>query len=64
MLFESRSVVEAEKRAVRIEVPLPEAKETHNEMSFAPSLPLSEITPPPPISKVLHDLYQEDNRAS
>ena len=67
MLLESRSMVEAEKRAVRIEVPLPEAKETHHETSFAPSLPLSEITAPPPITKVLHDVYdvcREDNRAS
>lgn len=64
MLSESRGVIEAEKRSVRIEVPLPQPKETHEEMSFAPSLPLSEITAPPPISKVLHDVYQEDNRAS
>ncbi len=64
MLSESRGAIEAEKRAVRIEVPVPQAKETHQEMSFAPSLPLSEITAPPPISKVLHDVYQEDTRAS
>ena len=67
MLLESRSLLETEKRAVRIEVPLPEAKEAHHETSFAPSLPLSEITAPPPISKVLHDVYdvsREDNRAS
>ena len=64
MLAESRGLIEAEKRAVRIEVPLPQPKETHDEMSFAPSVPLSEITAPPPISKVLHDVYQEDTRAS
>lgn len=64
MLSESRSRIEFEKRAVRIEVPLTEPKETKEELSFAPSLPLSEITAPPPISKVLHDLYQEDTRAS
>ena len=64
MLSESRSLIEAQKRAVRIEVPLPDPKETHHEMSFAPSLPLSAIQAPPPISKVLHDLYQEDTRAS
>ena len=64
MLSESRGMIEAEKRAVRIEVPLPQPKETHDEMSFASSLPLSEITAPPPISKVLHDVYQEDTRAS
>ena len=64
MLSESRAAIEAEKRAVRIEVPLPQPKETHDERTFAPSLPLSEITAPPPISKVLHDVYQEDTRAS
>ncbi len=64
MLFESRSMVEAERRAVRIEVPVPEAKQTRPEMSFAPSLPLSEISAPPPISKVLQDVYQEDTRPS
>ncbi|HEX8078261.1 MAG TPA: hypothetical protein VF511_10645 [Chthoniobacterales bacterium] len=64
MLAESRSRAETEKRAVRIEVPLPEPKETRDEMRFAPSLPLSEITAPPPISKVLHDVYQDDTRAS
>ena len=64
LLLESRSVIESEKRAVRIEVPLPEPKQTHDELSFAPSVPLSEITAPPPISKVLHDVYQEDTRAS
>ncbi len=64
MLAESRGLMEAEKRAVRIEVPVPQAKEIHEEMSFAASLPLSEITAPPPISKVLHDVYQEDTRAS
>jgi hypothetical protein len=64
LLLESRSVIESEKRAVRIEVPLPDPKPTHEELSFAPSVPLSEITAPPPISKVLHDVYQEDNRAS
>jgi hypothetical protein len=64
MLSESRGMIEAEKRAVRIEVPLPQPKEMHDEKSFAPSLPLSEITAPPPISKVLHDVYQDDTRAS
>jgi len=27
-------------------------------------LPLSEICAPPPISKVLHDVYQDETRAS
>jgi hypothetical protein len=64
MLVESRNLLESEKRAVRIEVPLPQATETHDERRFAPSVPLSEITAPPPISKVLHDVYQEDTRPS
>ena len=38
--------------------------EAHEEMSFAPSLPLSAISAPPPISKVLHDVYQDETRAS
>lgn len=64
MLVESRSLMVAEKRVVRVEVPVPEAKETRDEMRFEPSLPLSSITAPPPIATVLRDVYQEDTRAS
>jgi hypothetical protein len=57
MLLESREMVEAEKSNVKTEQQAPEAPE---EMTFAPSLPLSAISPPPPISKVLHDVYQDE----
>ena len=64
LLLEGRSLVESDRRAVRVEIPVPERKETRQEVSFAPSVPLSAITAPPPISKVLRDVYQEENRAS
>ena len=61
LLAESRALVEVEKSNVKPEQQVTEAPE---EMSFAPSLPLSAISPPPPISKVLHDVYQDETRAS
>jgi len=61
LLVESRAVVEIEKSKVESE---PKVAEAPEEMSFAASLPLSAITPPPPISKVLHDVYQDETRAS
>jgi hypothetical protein len=61
LLVESRAVVEAEKS--KVEPEQQRVTEAPAEMSFAPSLPLSAITPPPPISKVLHDVYDE-TRAS
>lgn len=64
MLAESRERLEAEKLNVRPEKQAEEAKETAQEMSFAPSLPLSAISAPPPISKVLHDVYQDETRAN
>lgn len=33
-------------------------------LAFASSLPFSSISPPPPISKVLHDVYQDESRAN
>ena len=57
LLMESRGVLETEKRALP---QAPEVSEPHNEMKFAPSVPLSLISPPPPISKVLHDVYQDE----
>jgi len=64
MLIESRTLLEAEKLGERPEKRVSEANETHEESTFAPSLPLSEISAPPPISTVLHDLYPEETRAS
>ncbi|HEY0367456.1 MAG TPA: hypothetical protein VGC73_13380 [Pyrinomonadaceae bacterium] len=57
LLFESRELMDAELHAEKEEKQAPEATETHNQPMFAPSLPLSAITAPPPISKVLHDVY-------
>jgi hypothetical protein len=64
-LLESRDLMVAEPQAVKEEKQqIPEATVTHNEPMFAPSMPLSAISAPPPISKVLHDVYQDETRAS
>lgn len=57
LLAESRNLLENETHRVA-EVPEP-----REEMKFAPSVPLSAISPPPPISKVLHDVYQDETTA-
>ena len=64
LLIESRSLLEAEKVKAQPEKQSQEAKETHREVTFSASMPLSEISAPPPISKVLHDVYQDETRAS
>ena len=61
LLMESRGVVESEPPAA----PQPaEIKETHQEVKFTSSMPLSSISPPPPISKVLHDVYQDETTST
>ena len=62
MLIESRSLLGAEKIKAQPEKPAPEL--THKEVTFSASMPLGEISAPPPISKVLHDVYQDETRAS
>jgi hypothetical protein len=57
LLVDSRELMEAEQPAVKEEKQVPEATETRNEPMFAPSMPLSAISAPPPIAKVLHDVY-------
>ena len=65
MLMDSRSLVDAEKRlGLQSEKRVIVTKEPEQEMTFAPSLPLSAISAPPPISKVLHDVYADETRAS
>ena len=64
LLSESRALAAVEPHAVTEEKHAPEAMETPKEPSFAPSLPLSAITAPPPISTVLRDVYQDETRAS
>ena len=65
LLMESRGIVDRETQAApRITASKTEAGEVHEtpscETRFAPSVPLSLISPPPPISKVLHDVYQDE----
>jgi len=61
ILLESRAQIETEQSNVKPEAQVVEAPQ---EMTFAPSMPLSAISAPPPISKVLHDVYQDETRAS
>lgn len=64
LLMESRGALKNEKQTgapPRIETASAEKHETTlAETKFAPSAPLSSITPPPPISTVLHDVYPEE----
>jgi len=65
LLGDSRALMDAQPQVVKEEKPLPEA--TEPEKVFAASLPLSAISAPPPISTVLHDVYdvcQDETRAS
>ena len=65
LLSESRELMAVEQQAAQEEKQqVPEAAVTHNEPMFAPSMPLSAISAPPPISKVLHDVYQDETRAN
>ncbi len=57
MLLESRGQVDTGKRSAKNEKAI-------DEMTFAASSPLSEISAPPPISKVLQDVYQDETRAN
>jgi tetratricopeptide (TPR) repeat protein len=67
MLMESRALLDAEERhGLHAEKRVAEVKEPaqpEKEATFAPSLPLSAISAPPPISKVLHDIYSDETRA-
>ena len=62
MLLESRGALDAEKLKAQSENPVQESKD--REVTFSASRPLSEISAPPPISKVLHDVYQDETRAN
>ena len=64
MLCESRGLVEAEKNAVKEQTHVPEVVHAREEVSFNSSAPLGAITAPPPILKVLHDVYQDETRAN
>ena len=62
LLMESRSMLESEAKVEQI----PEVHEAppRTEMKFAASMPLSAISPPPPIASVLHDVYPDDTSAT
>ncbi len=67
LLLESRALMATEQHAATEEKPASPATETHNEPMFAPSMPLGAISAPPPIAKVLHDVYdvyQDETRSS
>lgn len=61
MLVNSRAALESKMNQVETETQI---AETPEEQLFTPSMPLSAISAPPPISKVLHDLYQDETRAT
>jgi len=61
LLCESRALADAEQHVVKEEKPVPEVTEAQK---FATSVPLSEISAPPPITTVLHDVYQDETRTS
>jgi tetratricopeptide (TPR) repeat protein len=60
LLMESRGLIETETHTPKAAEVLQKAEE----VKFGPSLPLSSISPPPPISKVLHDVYQDETTAT
>lgn len=64
LLLESRALLETEKSDARKDEPAAGASDVREEASFASSLPLSAISAPPPITKVLHDVYQDETGAS
>src|SRR5688500_12242309 len=65
LLMESRSMMESEaKSTAGIETGQPREPQPHTEMRFAPSMPLSAISPPPPIATVLHDVYPDEPTAT
>ena len=61
MLADSRELIGKDVSAVPTHKPVDAPAEPP---AFASSLPLSSISPPPPISKVLHDVYQDESRAN
>jgi len=66
LLSESRELADAQ--VLKAEKPLTEeVTAVRSEPSFSPSLPLGEISAPPPITTVLHDVYdvcQNETRTS
>ncbi|HEU4766555.1 MAG TPA: hypothetical protein VFS77_04250 [Pyrinomonadaceae bacterium] len=63
LLLESRGLMEQQTQVTPV-APVVEAREMPEEKKFALSMPLSSISPPPPISKVLHDVYQDETTST
>lgn len=63
LLSESREVVETTKLSAPI-AEVPAQQQPKPEETFAASAPLSSISPPPPITVVLRDVYQEETSAN
>jgi len=61
LLDESRNLLPTEKHEAPSEK---QEAPVYEEVTYSSSLPLSAITAPPPISKVLHDVYQDETGAS
>ena len=59
MLNESRAAVETE-----MQKPARPVADIQEQPMYTPSMPFSSISAPPSISKVLHDVYQDETRAS
>jgi len=64
MLCETRALLDGERRVRKEENQASEPNKRQEQVAFAPSLPLSAISAPPPISTVLRDVYQDETRAS
>ena len=67
LLMESRGLLESEKQTPAPSIEAAEVQETTPpslEMKFSPSVPLSLISPPPPITKVLHEIYPEETSSA
>ena len=64
LLEDSRELLSAQRPAGQNDQPAPAPTDVRAETSFAPSLPLSAISAPPPITTVLRDVYQDETRAS
>ena len=64
LLEGSRELLNTQQPAVQENKQAPAPAEVPVEQMFPPSTPLSAISAPPPITTVLHDIYQDETRAS
>ncbi len=64
LLEGSRELLNTQQAAVQENKQAPAPAEVPVAQMFPPSTPLSAISAPPPITTVLHDIYQDETRAS